>query len=581
MSRFKFFSGDYNTLLQQGFANFGAQEPNTMTEAVYHQDLATDLSRMHYYSPQTVEHLQHLLKPVDPDGTFVFSYDQGQANGEVFTTSYTHTTSNYEEQIVLNPPPGFADHISLSYLNDENIPCGFSIAWLRDDRDKNIPVKDRPYLYTAAIIEGTHRAPDQRQVTWFAHPELNYTLPNQTSGFGNIPESDIPGLLSERLKSSFLSSFIPDLFHNGKLSVPFAETLKSRMVTGASIDNREFKWEKLRELCEFAENSEQLLETYYQFSCTKRDFYLDNSFEQTLEALYQKLKVSTVNPLQLKATYMAIRLELLAHKDLMRLTKHPDFIQKSVSDELIHGAQKLRKTRSQAEIDDIMSVASRLTAYAIETMKTEISTKVTSFQNETSARFNGMQLPYPKKPEIPAKLQKSVWKRNFYPLVLGALALALVIGVALTFTGVLAPIGLTITAGTAGLALTAAGFGIGVLLLAGLKMIYNEYKFMKAKRNYDADLATYRLNTCYAQEIELIDEFEQKQVSHLDATAQSFQQLKTVCEQPLPDSNRQLLIDEDDTLENPSAGGNFVFFSPVDQKASDTADVSDSPTLKQ
>jgi hypothetical protein len=96
------------------------------------------------------------------------------------------------------------------------------------------------------------------------------------------------------------------------------------------------------------------------------------------------------------------------------------------------------------------------------------------------------------KPVYPAVLEQSFFQRNRFPLIMGGLGFLVAIGVAMTFTGVLAPIGLTVTTLSSTLLFATAALSLGVLLLAGIKLIYNEAQVIKSEKRYSMELRNYQ-----------------------------------------------------------------------------------------
>lgn len=538
MSKVKFFNGSFDELLWLAMGNLGFKENLTSsTRDEYLYDLSKDVPRTAYYSPGPVSELiEKVISTEELDSLHppVYIFLQGVIDASLFSDGYLRSSENF-----LTHYPQVRGALRFCYLNDNHVPCSFSIAYIRDDSNNRIPVKERKFFYAIAVIEGVNRAPDARQVTWFASPEVVFSLPNSVSTMAEVDDSDITPVLSQQLKSKYICSFIPDLFPEGTLSVTAVQALDNRFFNSRNMDNREYKQEGINELCQCAGVSSDTMIDMLNIEDERsiRDFFENAQFTRTLRSIFLRLKDNDMNQRQLKLIYMAISFELLAQQGEFGLYK-------ILRTSLTEAAHALRDNPTEEQL-----------AAIIASTKNTVFKKVAEVKAEINQNFITAAAKHPaitaSKPEMPQELAISFGKRNILPLMSGYVATFLIAtGIILLLSGALPPMGLVLSV-----------CAVSVLLLSVIKLMYNEYKYDKMQKKYLSDLGNYEnLLNCRKQELELLEENTQASLDQIDTSFNTFNQLLADCgvqEETLAPG----IQEDEDVLSESSSPARQGFFS--------------------
>lgn len=500
----KTFSGNYPDLaLILGLGDVCLQ---ATSKEKYLADVSKDTGRIAWFSDRyTVDEMKARFldtAALDKKPGSRYSFTQGNPDGGVFSQNIITQSHNFLDYITCVPggssSVSFMNSIRIAYINDKDELCGFTISYIRDERDDAIPAEQRKRLFTVTIIENTNLDPIDRRVVFYAHPDLDLLTPGNTlSSLPDVDAADVPDMIKTQLNSSFLRPFIGDLFNGDSISFDAFSALKARFPTNRNMDDRDSKKRLLVELCQFAgESSHSFISALNCSAATDVNFYLDEPFEQRLLALHEKL--SNEQALQenvellarFRLTYLLTRLSLLAETPVIAKDNR-------LQDPVLASVKTLRSTLEMRHFDaktaemQLNQTLSQLNqTFVTVRLQVEGEIKHTFYEKGLFLKFDH-PVTLIDKPEKPKKLEQPFRRRNFYPMLAGGLAFLALIGLALTFTGVLAPLGLTISAATFALALSATAFSLGALALAGIKMIYNEVKYVKAKNHYIRDMGVY------------------------------------------------------------------------------------------
>ncbi|KTC87217.1 hypothetical protein [Legionella brunensis] len=134
----------------------------------------------------------------------------------------------------------------------------------------------------------------------------------------------------------------------------------------------------------------------------------------------------------------------------------------------------IKSSPDSAEKYREMTFSSLISNLLIDGLKSKTE-EITSIAKENLKRLEK------KKPIAPENVDDNFWQRNRNAILIGAFALVTVISLVLIITGVLAPLGLALEAGTATIMAISGAAGAGAIALsAGVKTAYDEKKFSDA-----------------------------------------------------------------------------------------------------
>ena len=138
------------------------------------------------------------------------TYTQGDFDGRFLTVSsrnlsylvYSHFDFWAQNQRAL------VSDLEFTYLNDDDVLCGFSMSYLYDPSIKE-------YYFNLAVIENVTATPDKRMLTFISHPMiLPRDLDDNLSQIPDIAIKAIPSLLKEKLGSKLVYNLVNNLFSN-------------------------------------------------------------------------------------------------------------------------------------------------------------------------------------------------------------------------------------------------------------------------------------------------------------------------------------------------------------------------------
>lgn len=432
----------------------------------YVRDILKDIDRQSYCNPHG--HIDQIKAQLLDTGTMqgAFSYIQGNWDARIFSANlYVQTRQFQDAPLPSDDTHGFGS-FGIAYLNDAGVPCGFSVSYRRDDSNQDIPEDERKLLFIISHIENTHLPPEERRTHLLVSPELNLVKLNKNDWsiekerlFDSLdslsPDSALPFLIKNWLKSRYLSSFVDDLFVDNQLSREAVLALKERLPPNGNMDHRDTKimaWHDIASLDPEATENEQNQWLFNQLE-QNRDFFVDTYFQPAFDQLYyntMRAQNDDQDRARLRLTYLIIKLEFMARK----------------------------QERSLTEI--------KLLRTGFETLLAQLTTKTgqpASPEEEDQRFLDGIEtfllerIPSPKL-DIPDQVKESFFSRNLYPLLTSSASIGLVIGIALSFSGILAPL-------TLGFAITAVAFSLVLLAASGLYIVYNEYKYVEACQNFE------------------------------------------------------------------------------------------------
>jgi len=497
----KFFSGSYPELATRlGFKEICLRE-NEGKER-YRAKARVDAHRMSWFSGQfNLEEIERqFIEPLSLDQSDAphYSYTQGDFDGRVFSDTQVTSSDIYQQHITSvvdgSHSTSFSSKLSVAYINDEGRACGFTLAYVRDDRDKSIPEKQRKRLYSATIIEDASEAPADRKVLFFTHPDLHIELfPDaMTNLTDEVDAAQVPDMIKAGLKSGLLSDCIDGLFDGDSISVDQFSLVKSWFPTGLNMDNRDSKSAMLNKLGQLAgDSSRELLSNLQQQARTDSSFFHGDQFANNIKRVYESMseQASSDEKKKIQLTYQLIRLRLFLDATWIKDNEEP----RRALDNYMKELDAILENRQLNIEEKTVAIDSRLASMKLEFLRLygEERRKITAKYAEKARDLKKPETADPvKKPE---RLEIPFKSRNFYPLLVGGLALVALLGLVLTFSGVFAPVGLILTGTSLTLAVTAAAFTLGVLLVAGLMIIYNEIQDVKAEKKHRDELVAYDL----------------------------------------------------------------------------------------
>lgn len=121
-----------------------------------------------------------------------------------------------------------------AYYNDQEIPCGFSLAYSTKD----------PSLWTAAIITNTPVAPTDRTVTFFCPDDVI-----QDPGDKKLTKRNVLPEILQSLNSASIKKLLGNILtQDGTVNLDALQQLELRVIGGQNIDNRDVKQGELNAL---------------------------------------------------------------------------------------------------------------------------------------------------------------------------------------------------------------------------------------------------------------------------------------------------------------------------------------------
>jgi len=211
-------------------------------EEEFYKQMDLDINRTNYLGPHAKKLQNKLINPNEnKKSDFYHSYTQGNWDASVFT-EISATTTNLRFK---NPATFKLEKLKFAYLDDDQIPCGFSISY-----QKNSP------HFTIAHIKNTNGEPKDRVVTFITHPvfvseanlKVNLNSKDKETELSVIEEDQIHDILKEKINSKRVSSLLSHyIFPDNKLKLDTIPKLNDRFKNGV-LDNSEVKLNELNQL---------------------------------------------------------------------------------------------------------------------------------------------------------------------------------------------------------------------------------------------------------------------------------------------------------------------------------------------
>jgi hypothetical protein len=420
-------------------------------------------------------------KLIDEDKKLV--YAQGSYDGGFFTDNYIRTHSRFRDNVGNGPEVGYIKSIRLNYIDDKGKNCGFSLCYLRDDSNVEIPLEKRKIFFVAAVIRNVHHALVDREVTFFAHSA--FTEGTNMKGVSLRPK-ELPGELAKVINSKLISHAIEGIITGDTISLNCFNDLVKRARGDQNLDNRDILIEKLKDLLDMSLDyiSIDLIREIEDRIKNDFDFFKVGSYEKNLNEIFEIIKRNVHEKEADKAkaeelikkielTFYAIRFELLAYP----LTEEA---KKEERTALLDMADRLRSAPSDSSLAKIIA-EERIEGHIKEPIKPIAPIAPIA----------------PEAPTEPKGLRQGFLRSHYGALTFGVGGL-LTAGALLIMSGLFAPLGMAF-AGVATIIVVAGAVVAGAVGLAGiLKMVVDERRFGKemalylpAKKKFDVDTANY------------------------------------------------------------------------------------------
>ncbi len=255
MCAFKLFTGNYLTVLK----NLGM--PLSLVEkqspASYDEDIAKDLHRIYYLNYRgNVEGMKLRLADHSNLSDEDLSYAQGNFFAGIFSRLKVSTLPKYLPKQMEGHDRElwreYSNGIDVHYVDDDGLPCGFSIIFLIDDQD-TLPLERRQRHFAISIIKDVTNTPENRQVTYISHASLMHNFQDNN---GPMPEKngesldtvDVARVLKAALNSKALSQLLTGIIQGESVDVEKFLALGSRIQPDRNIDDRDTKLNVLFDL---------------------------------------------------------------------------------------------------------------------------------------------------------------------------------------------------------------------------------------------------------------------------------------------------------------------------------------------
>lgn len=445
MPTFKKFTGNYPTVIDAIDLPKVFYDKSKSRDA-YNQVVEVDVPRGSYINfngkvQNIIERLTDTQHLKDED----LSYTQGNFWGSIFTGmsiqlhgNYTSTTMKAGEEGTLK---NYTNDLAFTYIDDEGNLCGLSIWYLRDDSDQNIPVDKRSLPFTVAVIKNVNQAPQKREVTYFTHHSF---LSKKAHGGEDLEADKLIKELEKATNCQAVNQLLTGIIKKDSIALDlFLDLKNNRLLKGKkNIDDRDVK-----------------LDTLFELFVIWAQLANDGKQSEEKDNLMKEL-TSVINHAYQDVNYFK--------------NKSLDDVKKMVS------AYQENPLISSLPAIKNADVVKQLLMEVVQTYQTNITAAKAQLNKELDRYASG----YSDASGIKSKLEQSFLQRNLANLVLVTISLFAIISLALTLTGIFAPIGLALVAG---LAVTLAITSI-VAAERTIKIVNNEKQINGAKeiiKTYD------------------------------------------------------------------------------------------------
>jgi hypothetical protein len=281
------------------------KEKNKISETINR-----DLTRTPYLSSKfTVKQMQERwLSFFNEDQNR--SYTQGDADAGVIPLSLLAILWGSHPLLIDNPQGLTVKNIRLSYIDDHDVNCGFTIASLKIEGDPN------PH-YMFSIIKDNFATIENRDVTFICYND--FLAEGILKKGHNITPKEIITTIKEKLASDDLFSLVtPLLIDTDRVINESAfNKLSERIIPNLNIDNRDRKAELFTKLDEIVKN-DKLSDRFNELRESDVNFYQGDTdkgaFIKHCEDLIKQAKKNNperVYGYKLDLSLAIIKLELL------------------------------------------------------------------------------------------------------------------------------------------------------------------------------------------------------------------------------------------------------------------------------
>ncbi|HRD70494.1 MAG TPA: hypothetical protein PK657_10140 [Legionella sp.] len=611
------------------------------TKEQYTYEIEKDLGRTDFFSLKSSRaELQNRIR-TETEAQTHFSYTQGNFDGRIFSKFLMGFQPGIQaESADKADDPYFTKTIGLNYVDDRGIQCGFAISAYRNDKNLEIPIKEREYSYIITRIENVNLEPEKRKVSVLSNiPDVaNHAFvdPESPPNLNGIQAVEyIPNQIIEKVasltNSNDLNSLLAGLFNSeGSMSMDKLNELSSRFGSN-TLDNRDFKIKHINSFINFAETylkqDEKLQNDIAQLkndiSCDVNLFKgegTDNLIISRLHDLISKSiktynfpetthKLLKANDLNLFIYNLEQQYSQLQESKILNVSKEENQQFKSKINILRHYAQhpfnvdidELPEIKSVNNFDTLIKSINLIVIdydqmlsllknaqlkmpHLADTFNDEIERIMiygNSNQGAPNSKFHLSRLidlinkarekelssiKSPSEVIAPVKPEGTFFKRNGTALSIGIAAIIGTIGIALTLTGILAPIGIALSGIGFTLGLLGLGLGAGVSLVAAGSIIAKENhhqaqleKYPQDMKKYDTDVVEFKnlREKNNEAKIEINDRYDNS-IKHVDESIISI--IGTPSVQDKPDefldnsinikSSKALEVNEDNESED-------------------------------
>lgn len=257
--------------------------------------LDKDEERICYFSPvNAISEQKKRLR--DTSHLRVFNFAQNDFSGGCMAKYAIMQQPYHMENIVESAnelsKDTFQNDIYLSYINDDNQLCGINISYLRDDSNRKLPPKKRPFYYSISIIKDVNKSIDERVITLWANRQIITNSNNEQilqSGT-TIEKSSLAQEVNKELNSKLLQQIIGGIYHTDHFSLNCFNQASARINPDKNIDNRDLKISQIKKLINMAKQlqDDPQLSTYTKTVENNiqenANFFQDGNYEKNLSA---------------------------------------------------------------------------------------------------------------------------------------------------------------------------------------------------------------------------------------------------------------------------------------------------------
>lgn len=427
--------------------------------------------------------------------SFAQGDNTGAALGEILqTTHFSLPLSEKDPQAFIEVTRD-TTKICFSYRNSDGQPAGFSLVAAPNGDSEG---KHKGWIIS--VIQNTVGNYKDRKVSVLASP--NYVVSQAQTTVDMDNPAAIEKELKAIIKNDKVTSLIKGVFNqDGSLNSNYIQQLHSRIKGNCNIDDRDSKSAQLNIFIELAEktNDEEL--KHYITSVKTRmieeiDFFKDGNYEQHLSELSNKIALSLSKRPSITKTAVEI------NNILNQISKRYAQIEMFASDqrrnpELANTfralAQKIKSDAQSIKFDGThqdngnIVLLSQFEARRVEQkVKSYYETNpvVKQYYIDKDKTNHNLQVELNK---LPTPNKGGFFSRNKGSLGFGVfLGLMIGVGVALSLTGILAPVGI---------ALIAAGAALGTMVAAaGIDIYINEKEHAKEVSRYSGKVERLRID---------------------------------------------------------------------------------------